>query len=195
MSIKLKKLLLRTSYRNKEKEAVRVLMLELQNLNSFQAKFFRKNWNRSLPFADYFIDRWEKAKSLGFGDGSSIYDNSLVIGNVVVGSKTWIGPFCILDGSGGLKVGSNCSISAGVQIYTHDSVKWSISKGNDPYEINSVSIGDNTYIGPNAVITKGVKIGSHCVIGANSFVNKDIPSNTKAWGTPCEIIKISDDNE
>ena len=195
MSIKLKKLLLRTSYRNKEKEAVRVLMLELQNLNSFQAKFFRKNWNRSLPFSDYFIDRWEKAKSLGFGGGSSIYDNSLVIGKVEVGANTWIGPFCILDGSGGLKVGSNCSISAGVHIYTHDSVKWSISKGSDPYEINSVSVGDNTYIGPNAVITKGVKIGSHCVIGANSFVNKDIPSNTKAWGTPCEIIKISDDNE
>ena len=40
---------------------------------------------RSLPFGDYVVDRWEKARLLGFGDGSSIYDSSLVIGDVGVG--------------------------------------------------------------------------------------------------------------
>src|SRR6185295_2341241 len=91
-------------------------------------------WNRTLPLGDYIVDRWEKAKSLGFSDGVSIYDTAHVYGDVQVGERTWIGPFVILDGTGGLQIGSNCSISAGVQIYTHDSVRWAISGGLHTYD-------------------------------------------------------------
>lgn len=143
--------------------------------------------NRVLPFGDYFSDRWEKAKFLGFGEGSSIYDNVVILGNVKVGSHTWIGPNVILDGSGGLNIGSNCSISAGVQIYSHDSVKWAVSGGNESYEYASTSIGDNCYIGPNTIIQKGVTIGKGSIIGANSLVTQDIPENTKAYGSPAQI--------
>ena len=147
------------------------------------------SWNRSLPFGDYIVDRWQKAHELGFGEGSSIYDSSLVLGNIEVGRNTWIGPFTVLDGSGGLKIGDHCSISAGVQIYTHDTVEWATSGGQSDYKYESTSVGDNTYIGPNTIITKGVRIGRGCVIGSNSFVNKDIPESAKAWGTPAKIIK------
>jgi len=146
-----------------------------------------KKWNRTLPFADYFVDRWEKAKILGFGEGSSVYDSALVIGDVKVGKNTWIGPFTVLDGSGGLKIGTNCSISAGVQIYTHDSVKWAVSGGREKYEYASVRISDCCYIGPNAIISKNVSVGKNCVIGANAFVNKNIPANSVVFGTPCKI--------
>jgi acetyltransferase-like isoleucine patch superfamily enzyme len=148
----------------------------------------RQQWNRSLPFADYVVDRWQKAADLGFGEGSSIYDSSLVLGDVNVGKHTWIGPFTVLDGSGGLEIGDYCSISAGVQIYTHDTVKWSISGGIIQAERESVKIGSRCYIGPNVVISKGIYIGDGCVIGANSFVNCDIPENHKAWGAPARII-------
>ena len=37
-------------------------------------------WGRTLPLGDYFVDRWEKARRLGFGEGTSIYDSALVIG-------------------------------------------------------------------------------------------------------------------
>lgn len=35
----------------------------------------------------------------------------------------------------------------------------------------------------------GVTIGDNVVIGAGSVVNKDIPSNSVAFGTPCKVIK------
>ena len=61
-----------------------------------------------------------------------MYDNVLVLGDVIVGRNTWIGPGCILDGSGGgLEIGDWCSISAGVQIYTHNTVNRSISLGSE----------------------------------------------------------------
>jgi len=110
------------------------------------------------------------------------------LGNVQVGKNTWIGPFTVLDGSGGLEIGDYCSISAGVQIYSHDTVRWAVSGGVEKIEYGSVRIGNNCYLGPNVVISKGITIGNQCVIGANSFVNRDVPSGMKAWGTPAKII-------
>lgn len=141
-----------------------------------------------MPWGDYFVDRWEKAKELGFGEGSSIYDSALVFDNVKVGAKTWIGPFVVLDGSGGLEIGANCSISSGVQIYSHDSVKWAISGGKASYEYAPTRIGNNCYIGPNVIISKGVVIGDGCIIGANSVVMSNIPPHSKAVGAPCTVI-------
>ncbi len=142
---------------------------------------------RVLPFGDYVSDRWEKAQFLGFGTGTSIYDSAHVFGTVIVGSDTWIGPFTILDGSGQLQIGSNCSISAGVQIYTHDTVKWAVSGGTAEYEHAPTSIGDNCYIGPNTVVAMGVTIGDGVIIGANSLVLSDIPSGARAYGSPAQV--------
>lgn len=149
-----------------------------------------EQYQRTLPFGDYIVDRWEKAKELNFGEGSTIYDSSCVFGDVYVGEKTWIGPFTILDGSGGeLRIGSNSTISAGVQIYTHDTVLRTISGGVSDIAKASTKIGNNCYIGPNVIVVKGVTIGDRVVIGANSVVLKDIPSDSKAYGTPCKIIE------
>jgi len=124
----------------------------------------------------------------GFGEGTSIYHNSYVFGDVRVGKNTWIGPFTILDGSGQLEIGSNCSISSGVQIYSHDTVMWALSEGKAEYEKRPVRIGDCCYIGSQTVITKGVAIGNYIVIGALSLVNKDIPDNSIAMGAPAKIV-------
>ena len=150
-----------------------------------------KKWKRTLPLGDYFVDRWEKAQVLGFGDGTSVYDNVVIIGDVTVGKNTWIGPNTVLDGSGKLTIGNNCSISAGVQIYTHDSVDWAISGGEIDIKKAPTSIGNQCYIGPNAIIAKGVTIGDKCVIGANSLVLTDIVSDSKAVGTPCKVVGLS----
>ena len=164
------------------------LLEELRALLAQQQMQVRVNWNRSLSFGDYIVDRWQKARDLGFGEGSSIYDSALVLGDVKVGKNTWIGPFTVLDGSAGLEVGEYCSISAGVQIYTHDTVQWAISGGVHPPERAPVSIGNRCYVGPNTVIAKGVTIGEGSVIGANSLVLHDIPVNSKAFGTPCHVV-------
>ena len=148
----------------------------------------RERWARDLPLDELLSDRWERARSLGFGEGASIYASSLVYGDVGVGENTWIGPFTLLDGSGGLGIGRNCSISAGVQIYTHDTVKWAVSGGTAPYERASVEVGDCCHLGAQAVIAKGVTIGHHSVIGACSFVNHDVPAHTVAAGVPCRPI-------
>src|SRR4051812_28284223 len=144
----------------------------------------RTRWNRDLPTGELLSDRWERARALGFGERTSIYDSSYVFGDVAVGRNTWIGPFTLLDGTGGLTIGDNCSISTGVQIYSHDTVKWAVSGGTAPYEHDPVTIGSSCYIGSQSVVAKGITIGAGSVIGACSFVNRDVPPNSIVGGVP-----------
>lgn len=149
---------------------------------------FRQKYARSLPLGEAFDDRWERARKLGFGKGASVYNTTAVFGDVRVGEGTWIGPFVVLDGSGGLTIGSWCSISCGVHLYSHDTVVWALSGGKLPYRKAAVSIGDCCYIGSQVVVAAGVSIGAQCVVSANSFVNDDVPPQTIVGGNPARRI-------
>lgn len=148
----------------------------------------KNKFNRVLPINELFVDRWEKAKFLGFGNNTSVYDSAIVIGNVSVGSNTWIGPNTLLDGTGELTIGSGCDISAGVHLYSHDTVDACISGNKKLSRKSRVSIGNNTYIGPMSIVSMGVEIGSHCIICANSFVNSNFEDNSIIAGTPAKKI-------
>jgi acetyltransferase-like isoleucine patch superfamily enzyme len=157
-------------------------------LQAAQDGAMRERWHRSLPLDEELFDRWERARALGFGDGASIYHYAYVYGEVTVGENTWIGPMTLLDGSGGLTIGSNCSISAGAQLYTHSTVEWAVSGGAADYRHASTTIGDNTFVGPHAIVAMGVAIGSRCVIGAHAFVNRDVPDDAVVVGVPGRIV-------
>jgi len=144
----------------------------------------RETHHRHVSVGDLLTDRWQIARDYGFGEGTSCYDNVLILGDVVAGRNCWIGPNVILDGLGGLSIGDNVDISAGVQIYSHDTVKRARSGGKEPVEYAPTRIGSRVYIGPQSVIQRGVTIGDDVTIGAMSFVNRDVPGGTSVWGIP-----------
>lgn len=161
---------------------------EIVDLHTALSKAFSSQFNRSIPFCEEVFDRWERANNLGFGDKTSIYDSSFVFGDVEVGENTWIGPFTIIDGSGGLKIGNGCTISAGVHIYTHDNLAKTILGGEAEIDKAPVVIGDNSYIAPHCIVSKGVRIGNQCVLAANSFLNQNMPDRTIFGGNPAKLI-------
>ena len=163
---------------------------KLKSVYSELREQMRNRFKRHVSFGDLFTDRWETAEYYGFGKGTSCYDNVLIIGDVTVGENMWIGPNVILDGTGGLEIGDHCSISAGVQIYSHHTVKWSLSFGEEEPEKTPTKIGSGVYIGPQSVVQMGVTVGDQTVIGAMSFVNCDIPSGVRAWGVPIRIEEM-----
>ena len=55
-----------------------------------------------------------------------------------------------------------------------------------------IIIEDGVWLGMNVTVLKGVTIGKNTIIGANSLVTKDIPANCIAAGSPCKIIKEID---
>ncbi len=52
-----------------------------------------------------------------------------------------------------------------------------------------VHIGDNVWIGMNAIILKGVTVGENSVVGAGAVVVRDVPPNVVVAGNPAQIVK------
>ncbi|MEO8667546.1 MAG: acyltransferase [Bauldia sp.] len=160
------------------------LLASLRTLIAGLRRDMREKHDRHVPLGDLLGDRWEIARDYGFGEGTSCYDNVLILGSVTVGRNCWIGPNVVLDGTGGLSIGDFVDISAGVQIYSHDTIARVRSGGMAPIDYAPTRIGSRVYIGPQTVIEKGITIGSDVTIGAMSFVNRDIGDGATVWGVP-----------
>lgn len=87
-------------------------------------------------------------------------------------------------------IGNDVMVGANVLITDFD---WHSIKPEERHhgmpQSKPVIISDNVFIGYSATILKGVSIGKNSVIGANSVVTKDIPANVIAAGNPCKVIK------
>lgn len=170
-------------------EHLAALLQDLRALHHELRREVHMKFKRINPFYEDLFD-WKERGEFWSGGGKNItiYNSTTVVGDVKIGGNTWVGPFCSLDGSGGLSIGENCSVSAGCQIVTHDTVRWAVSGGHQPYEYAPIKIGNCCFIGSHAVITKGVTIGNHCVIGAGAVITSDIPDYAIVGGVPGRVI-------
>lgn len=180
----------------KENQNLEVIDIELTSLEENLYKlleskrlFLKKKYDRHVPLGTILNDRWALAESLGFGKNSSVYDESLVIGDVSIGENCWIGPFTILDGSGGgLKIGDWTSIGAGTHVYTHHTINKALTGGKANTFHLKTEIGRNCFISPNVIISPGARIGNHCFVAANTFVEGIFPDNSFISGTPSKVL-------
>lgn len=81
---------------------------------------------------------------------------------------------------------SNVLITDSDHIVEPDGVPVTKSKS---FKSKPVVIGNNCWIGQNAVILKGVTVGDNCIIGANSVVTRSVESNSVVVGNPARVIK------
>src|SRR3990167_6852769 len=119
-------------------------------------------------------------------------EHAWIIGEPEIGDDVWIGAFTLIDGSGGLKIGTGCNISSGAHIYTHSTIRRCLSERKySKVDRKPVEIGEHVFIGANATVLMGSKIGHHSIIGAGSVVleNSVIPPYSVAVGVPAKITK------
>ena len=116
--------------------------------------------------------------------------------HIEVGKNFFANYNCTILDVAKVKIGDNCQMAPNVAIYTAGHPLHPVSR-NSSYEYGKeVTIGDNVWIGGNAVICPGVHIGNNVVIGAGSVVTKDIPDWYVAAGNPCRLIrKITDEDK
>lgn len=79
----------------------------------------------------------------------------------------------------------------GTKIVDNDSHRISIDVIERRKTPNSapIIIGDNVWVGMNALILKGVEIGENAIVAAYSVVTKNVPENTLVAGNPAKILK------
>lgn len=90
-----------------------------------------------------------------------------------------------------IEIGRNVQLTAGVKILTHG-YDWAVLKAKygDIYgSAGKVTIGDDCFIGMNALILKGTTIGDRVIVGAGSVVaGGTFPSDCVIAGNPARVI-------
>lgn len=161
---------------------------------------------------------WLQAKRFGVTAGQGVYigknsslkgkkhitlENAVTIrpyaqiwsggGTVRIGQGSEIGERCRISIANSLNMGQKVLLSPNVYItdcdHEYRNLKVPVIDQGIVQKEQTVTIGDGSYIGINAVIVGNVKIGKHCVIGANSVVTKDVPDYCVAVGSPAKVIK------
>ena len=111
------------------------------------------------------------------------------VGDVVIGDHTRIGIHCTVIGP--VTIGSHVNMAQGITVTALNHNFEDTGKRIDQQGVstNPVVIGDDVWIGANAVVLPGVTIGKHCVVAAGAVVTKDVPDFTVVGGVPAKILK------
>lgn len=148
----------------------------------------KARFDRHVPTGDLLHDRWDLARDHGFGEGTSVYDDCLILGEVKVGRHCWIGPFTILDGQGGLTIGDYVDVGAGAHLYTHNTIERALTGHRAAMFKKATTIGNCCFIAPGAIVAPGTVIGDHCFVAANSYVEGAFPSHSYIAGNPARRV-------
>lgn len=100
--------------------------------------------------------------------------------------QLYIGSFCSIASNVSFHLSGNHHMETlstyPVEVYCFDEEPDSLSKGD-------IVVGDDVWIGYNAIILSGVHIGQGAVIAAGAVVTKDIPPYAIAGGVPAKVLK------
>lgn len=109
--------------------------------------------------------------------------------NIKVGEKVFFNFNCVVLDVAQVTIGSRSLFGPSVQIYTATHPLDYKERASGLEYAKPIVIGEDVWIGGNAVICPGVTIGDRSVIGAGSVVTKDIPADVFAAGNPCKVIR------
>ena len=108
-------------------------------------------------------------------------------GGIKIGRDSIIGDHAFLDGRASLEIGDHVDIASQVLIYNsqHD-----IDSDDFKAQYGKVKIEDYVFIGPRAIILRGVTIGRGAIVGAGAVVSKNVAPFTIVAGVPA--VKIGE---
>lgn len=112
--------------------------------------------------------------------------------SVVIGSNSRLNG-AYVHAQASIRIGKNCVIASGVNIIDsngHELLSTNRTKGRD--KPKPIVIGENVWIGMNAIVLKGTAVGKNSVISANSVVSGSFPDNSLIVGNPARLVKQLD---
>ena len=109
--------------------------------------------------------------------------------DIEIGNNSGLGLNCRVTGP--LKIGDDVMMAPGVMIFTqnHETSDLSIPMRLQTAPKFKVTIGNDVWIGANAMILPGITVGNGCIIAAGAVVTHDVPDYAIVGGNPAKIIK------
>ncbi len=113
-------------------------------------------------------------------------------GRVEIGDKTVIGQECTISAYQHVRIGQQCVIADRAMFIDFDHGVVEIERPIRQQGIykRDVIVGSNVWIGYGACVLRGVSVGDNSIVGTNSVVTKDVPANAVVAGIPARIIRM-----
>jgi len=107
-------------------------------------------------------------------------------GRVEVHERSWLGPYCVVYGNAGVRIGRDTMIGAHTVITSvgHESHRLDEPMRTQPLVLAPIVIEDDVWIGAHCSILPGVTIGHGAIVGAGSVVTRDVAPYSIVTGVP-----------
>jgi acetyltransferase-like isoleucine patch superfamily enzyme len=108
-----------------------------------------------------------------------VYPNA----SLIIHANVFFNNYCSVNCLGSIEIGAETIFGEGVKMYDHNHLYAYDAGGvlkveRQQFDIGSIKIGKNCWIGSNVTILNNVEIGDNVIIGANCLIYKSIPSNS-----------------
>lgn len=141
--------------------------------------------------------RSQRSQAVRIGRSCGVYKNSFF--DLGPNGEVKIGDFSTLVGvifatNGHVRIGNYCFLAHEVVIADrHAAIPWraeSLADRENLESIESVTLGDDVWVGTGAVLLKGARIGDGAVVGAGTVVNFEVPPLAIIAGNPAKLIGV-----
>ena len=110
---------------------------------------------------------------------------------ITIGNETIFSNDITIIANEEIWIGTKCLIGDRVTMIDHDAHEINpLTRRNSAGSSKPIIIGNNVWIGSLVTILKGVSIGNNSIVAANSVVTKDVPDNVIVAGNPAKVIRM-----
>ena len=156
-------------------------------------------------FSDIHLSAGSKKEDIIIGDNSRVFGVLKAAGGkITIGKDVHIGPFSTIGAKESVNIKDLSMISTKVDIidnnnhpvHPDDRFLMNIDGGRPELKTwkyadsSPIIIGENTWIGKNSLILKGVEIKKNSIVAANSVVTKSVDQNCIVAGNTAKIVKV-----
>jgi acetyltransferase-like isoleucine patch superfamily enzyme len=153
------------------------------------------------------IDDYVMLDASGAGDAGVVIGEDVILSRniviqgklapITIGDASDIGCNTVLSSVSGIQIGQKALIAANVYIGGGRYVTKSLTTPMADQGLETKGptvIGDDVWIGANAVVIDGVRVGRGAIIGAGAVVSSDIPDFAIAVGVPAKVIRLREES-
>lgn len=109
---------------------------------------------------------------------------------LIIGDDTYLGHSVHVHALAPVQVGSRCVLADGVLLNSGDHSR---ADRHDVVPTGPITVGDDVFIGQNAIVLGGVRIGDRATVAAGAVVTRDVGAGAVVAGVPARPLGSGDD--
>jgi len=111
---------------------------------------------------------------------------------ITVGDRFFANFGCVFLDVCSISFGDRCLLGPSVHVYTATHPLDAETRAAGKEYGKPVTVGDDVWIGGQAVLNPGVEVGDRSVVASGAVVTRDVPEGVVVQGNPAEVVKELD---